>query len=68
MREQHVRLILAAAYYDPRHARFVAERTNGTVVAMANEVQSRPGTDDYLALVDYDVRTLVAAAGKTGTP
>jgi len=68
MREQRVRLILASTYYDPRHARFVAERTGATVVAMANQVQARSGTDDYLALIDYDVRAIVTAMKTAGTP
>jgi ABC-type Zn uptake system ZnuABC Zn-binding protein ZnuA len=66
MRAQDVRLILAAAYYDPRHARFVAEQTGARVALMANLVGSRPGTDDYLAMIDYDVRQIATASG--GSP
>ncbi|MDX2166769.1 MAG: metal ABC transporter substrate-binding protein [Deltaproteobacteria bacterium] len=61
MKAEHVRLILAAAYYDPRHAEFVAAQTGATVVRMANQVGARPGTDDYLAMVGYNVEQLVAA-------
>lgn len=64
MREQHVGLLLATAYYDPRHERFVADRTGAVVVAMANQPGSRPGTDDYLAMIDHDVRVVVAARGR----
>ena len=32
-----------------------------TVVNLAQQVGSRPGTDDYLALIDYNVAQLVAA-------
>jgi ABC-type Zn uptake system ZnuABC Zn-binding protein ZnuA len=60
MQAQHVRLIFAARYYDPRHARFVAERSGATVVPMANQVGARPGTDDYVAMIDHDVRAVVA--------
>jgi ABC-type Zn uptake system ZnuABC Zn-binding protein ZnuA len=61
MKADHVRLILAAAYYDPRHAEFVAGQTGATVVRMANQAGARPGTDDYLAMVNYNVDQLVAA-------
>ncbi|MEB2283511.1 MAG: metal ABC transporter substrate-binding protein [Myxococcales bacterium] len=60
MRGEHVRVVLASAYYDPRHARFVADQTGATVLAMANQVGSRPGTDDYVELIDYNVRQVAA--------
>jgi ABC-type Zn uptake system ZnuABC Zn-binding protein ZnuA len=63
MRAQNVRLILAAAYYDPRHAGFVAGETGARVARMANLVGARPGTDDYLAMIDYDVRQITTAPG-----
>jgi zinc/manganese transport system substrate-binding protein len=58
MRRDGVRAILAAAYYDPRHARFLAEQTGASVANLANQVGARPGTDDYVAMIDYDVREL----------
>jgi ABC-type Zn uptake system ZnuABC Zn-binding protein ZnuA len=63
MRAQSVRLILASAYYDPRHARFLAQNTGARVVEMANQAGARAGTDDYLRLVDYNVRQFVTALG-----
>lgn len=60
MRAEHVRVILAAAYYDPRHAQFLAAETGAKVVPLANQVGSRPGADDYLSMIDYNVRTLDA--------
>jgi len=50
--------ILATAYFDPRHARWVAERTGARVARMAHQVGSREGADDYLAMVDYNVREM----------
>lgn len=61
MKADDVHLILAAAYYDPRHADFVAAQSGAVVVRMANQVGARPGTGDYLAMIDYDVRQVVAA-------
>jgi ABC-type Zn uptake system ZnuABC Zn-binding protein ZnuA len=56
-----VRAILASAYYDPRHARFLADRTGAKIAEMANQVGARPTTDDYLAMVDWNVRQVGAA-------
>jgi ABC-type Zn uptake system ZnuABC Zn-binding protein ZnuA len=73
VKADHVPLLLAAAYYDPRHAEFVAAQTGARVVRMANQAGARPGTDEYLAMVGYDVAQLVAAlraasAGATADP
>jgi ABC-type Zn uptake system ZnuABC Zn-binding protein ZnuA len=56
-----IRAVLASSYYDPRHARFVGEQTGAKVLAMANQVGSRPGTDSYVAFVDYNVRQVADA-------
>ncbi len=61
MRAQGVRVILANPYFDPRFAQFVAERTGARVVSMAHQVGARAGTNDYISMVDYDVRQLAAA-------
>ncbi|MGH7822803.1 MAG: metal ABC transporter substrate-binding protein, partial [Candidatus Binatia bacterium] len=61
MKAQDVPLILASAYYDPRHADFVARSTGARVVGMANQTGAREGTDEYLKMIDYDVRQIVSA-------
>jgi ABC-type Zn uptake system ZnuABC Zn-binding protein ZnuA len=61
MRAQGVRVILASPYFDPRFAQFVAERTGAQVVSMAHQVGARGGTNDYMAMIDYDVRQLAGA-------
>ncbi len=63
MRTAHVRLILAAPYYDTRHARFLAEATGARVVPLAHMVGGRPGADDYLRMIDYNVGQIVTALG-----
>ncbi|MGE3535908.1 MAG: metal ABC transporter substrate-binding protein [Candidatus Tectimicrobiota bacterium] len=60
MRAAHVRVILAAAYYDPRHAQFVSQHTGARVVPMAHQVGARPGTETYLTMIDYNIRQLLA--------
>jgi ABC-type Zn uptake system ZnuABC Zn-binding protein ZnuA len=61
MRADKVPIILAAAYYDPRHADFVAAATGARVARMANQVGARPGADDYVAMMAYNVNQVVAA-------
>ena len=56
MRAEQVRLMLANPYYDPRHAQFLASNAGAKIVNVAHQVGSRPGTDDYLSMVDYNVR------------
>ncbi len=64
MKAQQVPLILTSAYFDPRHARWVAERSEARIVPLAHQSGARPGTeDDYLAAIDYNVRALVEAMG-----
>ncbi len=63
MQAHSVRLILASAYYDPHHVRFVAHNARARVVEMADPAGSRAGTEDYLRLVDYNVRQCVTALG-----
>jgi ABC-type Zn uptake system ZnuABC Zn-binding protein ZnuA len=61
MRAEHVRVILASAYYDPRHAQFLAAETGAKVLPLANQVGARAQADDYLSMIDYNVRSLDAA-------
>jgi zinc/manganese transport system substrate-binding protein len=61
MRAEGVRVILANPYFDPRFSQFVAERTGAQMVSIAHMVGARAGTNDYLSMVDYDVRQLAAA-------
>lgn len=65
MRRERIRVILANAYYDPRHAQFVARRAEAVVAHMAHQVGARPDTDDYLAMLNYNVRQLASALGET---
>jgi len=60
MRSQQVKLILANPYYDSRHAQFLASNGGARVASVAHQVGSRAGTDDYLSMIDYNVRQLVA--------
>ncbi len=65
MRTQGVFLILSSPYYDPRHARFLSEATQATTVPLAHSTGSRPGTDDYIAMIAYNVNTLKTAVERS---
>ena len=58
------RVILATPYFDPRHARWVAERTGARVASMAHQVNSREGTGDYLEMIEYNLTSVLAAVGE----
>ena len=60
MRADRVKLVIGVPYYDPRHAQFMSRHTGATVVNMAHQVGARPGTDDYIGMIDYNVRSLFA--------
>lgn len=61
MQTQHVFLILGSPYYDPRHARFLAQATGAVVVPLAHSTGSRPGAGEYIDMIAYNVSTLKRA-------
>jgi ABC-type Zn uptake system ZnuABC Zn-binding protein ZnuA len=61
MRARDVHAILSASYFDPKHAELVARTTGASIAAMAHQPGAQVATDDYLAFVDYNVRTLAGA-------
>lgn len=65
MKTNRVKAVLTAAYYDPRYAQFVSENSVATIVPMAEQADSRPGTAHYLDMLDYNVKQLSAVLGGT---
>ncbi len=63
IRAEGVTLLLATPYFDPRHARFVAEQTGVRVVPMAHQAGSRSGADGYLEAIDHNVREVFGGGG-----
>jgi ABC-type Zn uptake system ZnuABC Zn-binding protein ZnuA len=55
IRAQHVPIAMTAAYYDPKYGDFLARETGLAVARMANQAGARPGTDDYLDMVGFNV-------------
>jgi ABC-type Zn uptake system ZnuABC Zn-binding protein ZnuA len=67
MKARGVKVIMTVPYFDLRHAQFVAKNTGAVIVSLAHQTGARPGTDDYLALIDYDIRRLAEAMGPQRT-
>lgn len=68
MREQGIRVVLAASYFDRGKVEAVAERGNATALIVPMQTDARPGLDDYFSLVDLWVGGLARAIGATAHP
>jgi ABC-type Zn uptake system ZnuABC Zn-binding protein ZnuA len=66
MQDRHIRIFIAANYFDQQQVKMIAERTGAEAVVSALFVGGAEGTDDYFKLVDHWVSNLVAAGEKTG--
>jgi len=64
MKDQGVKVIITVPYFDRRHAAFVAERAGATVVPLAHQCGALPGTEEYIAMIDHNVRSLAKALGE----
>ncbi len=61
MKANGVKVILSSPYFEIRYAQFISKNTGAKIAPFAHQVGSRPGTDNYLRMVDYNVRQLAAA-------
>lgn len=68
MKAADVRVVITTSYYDPRHAQFIAEATGARIVPLAHQTGAREGAEDYLEMVDYNVRQLAAALRAANAP
>ncbi len=66
MKKRHVRLLLAANYFDEKQVRGVASKVNAVPVIVPFYCGGEPGTDDYFKLFDLWVDRLLAAGKKAG--
>ena len=62
-RQAQVRAVLHEPYEPEDASRFVGQKLGVPVVRLAISVGSLAGTEDYLALFDYNVTTLAKALG-----
>jgi ABC-type Zn uptake system ZnuABC Zn-binding protein ZnuA len=65
MRADDVGVIIASPYYDVRHAEKVAGATGAVIARLTHQTGGVPGTEDYVAMVDYNVRTIADALERT---
>jgi ABC-type Zn uptake system ZnuABC Zn-binding protein ZnuA len=63
MKSEGVKVIITSPYFDIRHAQFVSKNTGAKIVPLAHQVGARPDTDDYIKMIDYNVKQLVMAFG-----
>jgi len=61
MKADKVKVILSSPYFVIRYAQFVSKNTGAKIVLLAHQVGSRPGTDSYIRMIDYNVRELAKA-------
>jgi ABC-type Zn uptake system ZnuABC Zn-binding protein ZnuA len=61
MRDEHIKIILAAPWSDQQLAERVAQEAGARVVPMASGVGAVKGADSYLAMIDYNVKAVVQA-------
>ncbi len=66
MKERHIRIILAANYFDEQKIRMVASRVGAEPVIVPIYVGGAPEATDYFAMVDLWIERLLAAAEKAG--
>ena len=64
MTEQKIGVVLVEPFQSRKTAEAVAQRTGATVVDVCQFPGGLPGTGDYLALLDADVKAIASALGK----
>ncbi|HEY7408951.1 MAG TPA: metal ABC transporter substrate-binding protein [Gemmatimonadaceae bacterium] len=61
MKRTGVKVIIMEPFYDRKMPDFVARNTGAEVLILPPSVEAVKGVDDYLELIDYDVRRLAEA-------
>lgn len=59
MKAYEVKAVLASPYFNSRHLDFVGKATGANILPMAHQSGSRPGTETYFGLLDYNVSKLI---------
>lgn len=59
-----VKAVLTAPGFDPKSARFVADKVGVPLLVLAHEVGATAEAGDYVAMIDHDVRTIVATLSR----
>ena len=61
MKRSGAKVIIMEPFYDQKMPQFVARNVNGKVLVLPSSVEGVRGVDDYLELLDYNVRRLAEA-------
>ena len=68
MREQGIAIILRQQHEPSKDAEFLAQRSGAAVIVLAASVGALPEIRDYMGLIDYNVKALVAGfSGHAGS-
>jgi len=59
MKREKIKLILMEPYFSDKDPNLVARQTGAKVLKMASSVGAFKGTEDYIAMFDYDVKLIV---------
>ncbi len=61
MGREQARVIVTSPFFDQRPVELVAGRTGAAIARLAHQPGSRPGTETYLAMCEWNVRQLAEA-------
>jgi ABC-type Zn uptake system ZnuABC Zn-binding protein ZnuA len=64
MKTEHVQIVVREQQYPKKVPRLVAEQTGATLVKLPIMPGGVPGTDTYIAMMDYIIKTMVTAVKK----
>jgi zinc/manganese transport system substrate-binding protein len=64
MQAQHCKLLIKEPFYPENLTRVVADKTGAVVLVLPDSPGGAPGTDDYFAVIDYDVQQVAATLAK----
>ena len=66
MKEEKVPVLLTASYFPSKHVRFVSDKTGAAILELAHQVGARPGTENYISMIDFNVRQLLKGFAEDG--
>ena len=64
MKAEHVPIVVREPQFPEKVPRLIAEQTGATLVKLPIMPGGVPGTDTYIAMMDYIIKTMVAAVKK----
>jgi ABC-type Zn uptake system ZnuABC Zn-binding protein ZnuA len=66
MKAEHVPIVVREPQFPEKVPKLIAERTGARLVKLPIMPGGVPGTSTYIEMIDYNVRTMVAAAREKG--